>query len=149
MTEPVETAMSADRFVALAAAYGGTIDRWPEEERVSAETFAKTPAGASALAAASGLDHLLDAYALKVRSDGLQDRILTRLTRRTRIRKWFRFSSAGIGLVGVGIAGALAGSIAIAVLAPNVASDTTVATDRTATVFGDIGTDENATQDTQ
>lgn len=141
--------MSADRFAALAAAYGGVIDRWPEEERASAETFAKTPAGASTLAAAGVLDHLLDAYALKVRNDGLGDRILTRLTRRSRIRKWFRFSSAGIGLVGVGIAGALAGSIAIAVLAPNVTSDTTVATDLTATVFGDIGTDENATQDTQ
>ncbi|QND45008.1 hypothetical protein HB780_04385 (plasmid) [Rhizobium lusitanum] len=149
MTEPVETAMSAERFAALAAAYGGVIDRWPEGERASAEIFAKAPAGASALAAASDLDHLLDAYALKARNDGLGDRILTRLTRRSRMRKWFRFSSAGLGLVGVGIAGALAGSIAIAVLAPNVTSDTTVATDRTATVFGDIGTDENATQDTQ
>lgn len=147
MTEQV--VMSADRFVALAAAYGGEIERWPEEERASAEIFAKTPAGASALAAASGLDHLLDAYALKARNDGLGDRILTRFARRSRMRKWFRFSSAGLGLVGVGIAGALAGSIAIAVLAPNVTSDTTVATDRTATVFGDIGTDENATQDTQ
>lgn len=141
--------MSADRFAALAAAYGGVIDRWPEEERVSAQEFAKTPAGAPALAAASGLDHLLDAYALKVGNDGLGDRILTRLTRRSRMRKWFRFSSAGIGLVGVGIAGALAGSIAIAILAPNVTSDTTVATDQTTTVFGDIGTDVNTAQDTQ
>lgn len=147
MTEQV--VMSADRFAALAAAYGGEIERWPEEERASAEIFAKTPVGASALAAAGGLDHLLDAYALKARNDGLGDRILTRFARRSRMRKWFRFSSAGLGLVGVGIAGALAGSIAIAVLAPNVTSDTTVATDRTATVFGDIGTDENATQDTQ
>lgn len=149
MTEHVETAMNAARFAALAAAYGGAIDRWPEEERALAEIFAKTPAGASALAAAGGLDHLLNAYALKVGNDGLGDRILTRFARRSRMRKWFRFSSAGIGLVGVGVAGALAGSIAIAVLTPNVASDTSVATDRTATVFGDIGTDENATQDTQ
>ncbi|MEZ2218262.1 hypothetical protein [Rhizobium sp. RCC_161_2] len=149
MTEYVETAMSADRFVALAAAYGGTIDRWPEEERASAETFAKMPAGVSALAAAGGLDHLLDAYALKARNDGLGDRILTRFARRSRMRKWFRFSSAGIGLVGVGIAGALAGSIAIAVLAPSVTSDTTIATDQTITVFGDIGTDVNTAQDTQ
>lgn len=149
MTEDVETAMNADRFTALAAAYGGAIDRWPEEERALAEIFAKTPTGASTLAVAGGLDQLLDAYALRARNDGLADQILTRLTRRSRMRGWFRFSSAGIGLVGVGVAGALAGSIAIAILAPNVASDTTVTTDRTATVFGDIGTDENATQDTQ
>ncbi|NTF90909.1 hypothetical protein G6L46_27480 [Agrobacterium rhizogenes] len=149
MTEYVETAMNADRFAALAAAYGGAIDRWPEEERALAETFAKTPAGLSALAAAGGLDQLLDAYALKARNDGLGDRILTQLVRRSRMRRWFRFSSAGIGLVGVGIAGALAGSIAIAVLTPSVTSDTTVATDQTTTVFGDIGTDANTAQDTQ
>ncbi|HEY0121009.1 MAG TPA: hypothetical protein VGC14_04470 [Rhizobium sp.] len=141
--------MNADRFAALAAAYGGAIDRWPEEERASARVFAETSIGVSVLAAAGGLDHLLDAYAPKARNDGLGDRILTRFARRSRMRRWFRLSSAGIGLVGVGIAGALAGSIAIAVLAPNVTSDTTVATDRTATVFGDIGTDTNAAQDTQ
>ncbi|WP_271024006.1 hypothetical protein [Rhizobium sp. RCAM05973] len=65
------------------------------------------------------------------------------------MRNWFRFGSAGIGLVGIGIAGALAGSIAIAILAPSLTSDTVVASDGTATMFGDVGPDVAIKQDSQ
>ncbi|MBB3612612.1 hypothetical protein [Rhizobium sp. BK602] len=149
MTEKVPRAMGAEHFARLAQAYGGAIDRWPEQDRASAREFARTPEGMSVLAAAADLDRLLDAYALNNIDDGLKDRILARLLRRSRLRSWFRLSTAGIGLIGVGVAGALAGSIAIAVLTPGTASDATIASDQTATVFGDIGHDATAVQEAQ
>ncbi len=141
--------MNAERFEALTAAYGGDIGRWPQAERVAAREFAKGPAASRALALAADLDALLDTYAVRRGSAGLEDRILAKLVRRVTLRKWFRFGSAGIGLVGVGIAGALAGSIAIAVLAPSLTSDTSVVSDGTATMFGDIGPDAGIAQDSQ
>ena len=40
-----EPAMEAERFAALADAYGGQLQRWPLAERASAQRFAATAAG--------------------------------------------------------------------------------------------------------
>ncbi|OJY63882.1 MULTISPECIES: hypothetical protein [unclassified Rhizobium] len=150
MVESIAAQMNAERFEALTAAYGGDIARWPQAERAAAREFAKSPAAAEALAHAADLDALLDTYVVKPGGAGLEGRIVAKLVRRLTIRNWFRFGSAGIGLVGVGIAGALAGSIAIAILAPSLTSDTSVVSDGTATMFGDIGPDAGvAQQDSQ
>ncbi|MFK0166321.1 hypothetical protein [Rhizobium sp. NPDC090279] len=149
MVESIAGRMNAERFEALTAAYGGDIGRWPQAERAAAREFAKGPAAIETLARATDLDALLDTYVVKSRHADLENRILARLVRRLTIRNWFRFGSAGIGLVGVGIAGALAGSIAIAVLAPSLTSDTSVVSDGTATMFGDIGPDAGIVQDSQ
>jgi hypothetical protein len=146
MVENIAAPMKAERFEALTAAYGGDIGRWPQAERAVAREFARNPVAVEALARAADLDALLDTYVVKPNLAHLEGRIRTKFVRRLTIRNWFRFGSAGVGLVGVGIAGALAGSIAIAVLAPSLTSDTSVVSDGTATMFGDIGPDAGAAQ---
>lgn len=141
MVENIAAPMNAGRFEELTAAYGGDIARWPQAERAAAREFAKDPATAGILARAADLDALLDTYIVRPGHVDLQRRILKGFEHRLTIRNWFRFGSAGIGFVGIGIAGALAGSIAIAVLTPSLTSDTSVVSDGTATMFGDIGPD--------
>lgn len=149
MAEHVAGPMSGERFAELADAYGGDIGRWPQPEREAAREYAKNSDPGGALERAADLDALLDAYVLKTTHVGLDGRILAKLVRRSKIRNWFRFGTAGVGLVGIGIAGALAGSVAIAVLAPNLTSETTVVSDGTSTMFGDIGPDVTITQESQ
>lgn len=149
MVENIAGPMNVGRFEELTAAYGGDIARWPQTERAAAREFAKDPAAAGVLARAADLDALLDTYVVRPGHVDLQRRILKGFVRRLAVRSWFRFGSAGIGLVGVGIAGALAGSIAIAVLTPSLTSDASVVSDGTATMFGDIGPDAGIVQDSQ
>lgn len=149
MAEHVAGPMSAERFAELAAAYGGDIGRWPQIERAAARQYARNVDADSTLERAADLDALLDTYVLKATHAGLEGRIVAKLARRARIRSWFRFGTAGVGLVGIGIAGALAGSVAIAVLAPSLTTDTTVVSDGTSTLFGDIGPDAAVTQESQ
>jgi len=149
MVEHIAGPMSAERFAELADAYGGDIARWPQPVRAAAREYAKNSGADVTLERAADLDALLDTYVLKTAHEGLHGRIVAKLARRSRIRNWFRFGSAGVGLVGIGIAGALAGSIAIAVLAPSLTSETTVASDGTSTIFGDIGPDVTITQESQ
>ena len=55
--------MDPQRFEALIAAYGATPARWPEEERMAAEAFARNdPRAASLLAEADTIDALLFAH---------------------------------------------------------------------------------------
>lgn len=149
MAEHVAGSMTAERFAALADAYGGDIGRWPQPERAAGREYARNSGAKDTLERAADLDALLDTYVLKAAHHGLDGRIVAKLARRSRIRNWFRFGSAGVGLVGIGIAGALAGSVAIAVLAPSLTSDTTVVSDGTSTMFGDIGPDVTITQESQ
>ncbi|MGV1756901.1 hypothetical protein [Rhizobium sp. P44RR-XXIV] len=149
MTEQVAGPMSAERFAELADAYGGDIGRWPQTERAAAREYAENSDAIGALSRAADLDALLDTYVVKTKHQGLDARIIAQITRRSKIRNWFRFGSAGVGLVGIGIAGALAGSVAIAVLAPSLTSETTVVSDGTSTMFGDIGPDVTITQESQ
>ncbi|MFJ6326003.1 MULTISPECIES: hypothetical protein [unclassified Rhizobium] len=149
MVEHIAGPMSSERFAELADAYGGDISRWPQEERAAAREYAAQNSAYDVLDHAADLDALLDTYTLKPVPSRLGSQIVERLSRRSRIRNWFRFGSAGIGLVGVGLAGAFAGSVAIAVLAPSLTSETTVVSEGTSTMFGDIGSDVTITQESQ
>ncbi|ENN85288.1 hypothetical protein RHSP_54194 [Rhizobium freirei PRF 81] len=149
MAEHIAGPMSGERFAELADAYGGDIGRWPQAERAAARDYARNIDVDGMLARAADLDALLDTYMPKVAPAGLDSRIVARFARRSKIRNWFRFGSAGIGLVGVGLAGALAGSVAIAVLAPSLTSETPSIADGTSTMFGDIGPDVTITQESQ
>ncbi|MBM7047122.1 hypothetical protein [Rhizobium lusitanum] len=149
MAEHIAGPMSAERFAEMVDAYGSNIGRWPQPERAAARDYARNAEATSMLERAADLDSLLDTYVLKAGHEGLDGRIVAKFVRRSRMRNWFRFGSAGIGLVGIGIAGALAGSIAIAILAPSLTSDTVVASDGTATMFGDVGPDVAIKQDSQ
>ncbi|HEY6254687.1 MAG TPA: hypothetical protein VIY51_02735 [Xanthobacteraceae bacterium] len=48
-----------ERFCGLAEAWGGDIDRWPEQERAGARQFAETPEGRAVIRRARDLDRLL------------------------------------------------------------------------------------------
>ncbi|MGM4983892.1 MULTISPECIES: hypothetical protein [Rhizobium] len=149
MAEHMAGPMSAERFAEMVDAYGGDIGRWPQDERAAARAHARSAEAAGMLERAADLDSLLDTYVLKAGHEGLDGRIVAKFVHRSRMRNLFRFGSAGIGLVGIGIAGALAGSIAIAILAPSLTSDTVIASDGTATMFGDVGPDAAIRQDSQ
>ena len=70
--------MTAERFLALVAAYGADRRRWPEGERAAAEAFASTRAEIStpALAEADVVDDLLHRSPAPQVSMALRDRVL-------------------------------------------------------------------------
>lgn len=70
--------MTAERFLALVAAYGADARRWPEAERKAAEAFAAAdPATArAALTEADATDALLHASRNRRPSMALRDRVI-------------------------------------------------------------------------
>lgn len=70
--------MTAERFLALVAAYGADRRRWPEAERAAAEAFAAMhpETAGRALAAADELDALLHRSPTPQVSTALRDRVL-------------------------------------------------------------------------
>lgn len=70
--------MTAERFLALVAAYGADRRRWPEGERAAAEAFAaaRTDVSGPALAEADTVDALLHRSPTPQVSMALRDRVL-------------------------------------------------------------------------
>lgn len=70
--------MTAERFLALVAAYGADRRRWPEGERAAAEAFAASHAEIArpALDEADAVDHLLHRSPTPQVSMALRDRVL-------------------------------------------------------------------------
>ncbi|MBX9460400.1 MAG: hypothetical protein KL785_04110 [Brevundimonas sp.] len=70
--------MTAERFLALVAAYGADRRRWPEAERAAAEAFAAARVDVSgrALAEADAVDALLHRSPTPQVSTALRDRVL-------------------------------------------------------------------------
>jgi hypothetical protein len=145
MAEMSET-MDAARFEALASAYGGRLQNWPEEERTLAQAFARTEKGKAILERANGLDALLDGYAVPAPATALRARILqdarVELAKRRRLRWWW----SGFGLAGVGVAGALAGAVLVTVLAP-MPKPEHVVFDANTTAFGDVASARAANEE--
>jgi hypothetical protein len=130
MTAPLDS----QRFRDLADAYGGVVERWPEQYRQAATRFGETVEGGAVLARASALDERLDTWRVSFPSSELAARILASAPSTanglgTQLRWWW----SGLGLAAT-LAGAVAGTAAVAVAAPvDVSSSTS---------FGDIaGTD--------
>lgn len=71
--------MTAERFLALVAAYGADRRRWPDSERAAAEAFAAAHADISrpGLAEADAVDALLHRSPTPQVSMALRDRVLT------------------------------------------------------------------------
>ncbi len=118
------------RFAELAEAYGSVVARWPAVVRDEAMVMAREPAMQAILAEAEWLDSKLDAWHVAAPSLALRDRVLAtgRVTLVRRARLWW----SGIGIA-TALAGALAGSVGVAVAMPldHAMSDE-------ATVFGDL-----------
>lgn len=111
--------MNPERFRAIVEAYGAEPSRWPAAERVAAEAFAlENEAAAKALLMPeAGLDRLLDGYRVTAADGGLTGRVIAsaRSGRRTlaSLLIW-----RGLGMAGIGVAGALAGALLVTALAP-------------------------------
>lgn len=128
MTE-THRALSLERFAALAEAYGAAIERWPVGERAAAQAMANGAAARAILARAQDLDRLLDSYRVPAPSSALAGRILADADRIVRRRDMARNWWAGLGLAGVGLAGALAGAMAATAVLPRVDPDLSVIAD--------------------
>ncbi|RWO74579.1 MAG: hypothetical protein EOS17_01970 [Mesorhizobium sp.] len=133
-----EPAMDARRFAVLAQAYGGNLRRWPEAERMAGTVFAASGAGKAILRQAGTLDALLDSYRVDAPDKALHGSILQAAGRHLvqRRRQWFWW--LGLGLAGIGVAGAVAGLALVTIVTPEVQPDHYVL-DANATAFGDAG----------
>jgi hypothetical protein len=133
-----DPAMSAERFAELVGIYGSRIDHWPAGVQDAGRVAAATPAGRAALGAAIDLDMLLDSYVVSPPAAALHGRILASLetppTLKTRLGAWWR----GLGLVGVGIAGVVVGSVAMSTVLAGPAPEADGVYEQPMTVFGDV-----------
>lgn len=75
--------MTAERFAALADAYGARLHRWPAADRAAAAAFAQTQEGLVILRCADDLDAALDCYVAPMPSPVLQARILRDATKKS------------------------------------------------------------------
>jgi hypothetical protein len=132
--------MDARRFAALAQAYGGDLRRWPEAERMAGAVFAASGAGKAILRQAGTLDALLDSYRVDAPDKALHSSILQAAGRHLvqRRRQWFWW--LGLGLAGIGLAGAVAGLALVTIVTPESQPDHYVL-DANVTAFGDAGPD--------
>lgn len=109
--------MDRERFAALADAFGGRIDLWPEAEREGAWRFmAEQGAAASALlAGAALLDQQLETLRPPQPSAALRQAILAAAPRprvgRSRLWRWLTGAGLGAGLAAACAAGVLAGTL--------------------------------------
>lgn len=124
--------MTPERFAEIVGAYGSRPNRWPQAEREAALAFMNShPRAISELRAeASLLDGLLDSSVVAPASSELRQAILqaasihraTPALKATATRPkptlWQRAGFWGAGIVGIGLAGALAGAMTLAIVAP-------------------------------
>lgn len=128
--------MSAERFAALSSAYGADLRRWPEDDRAAGAMFAASEAGQNLLTSAGILDARLDTYHVAAPDKAMHDSILraasAHITQRRRRRFWW----LGLGLAGIGLAGAVAGLALATIVLPETGSDQYLL-DGNVTAFGD------------
>lgn len=141
-----EPAMDATRFAALAEAYGSDLRRWPEAERVAAAIFAPSETGQAILQHARRLDALLDGYRVGAPDKALHGSIVQAAGRYLAQRRRQRFWWLGLGLAGIGLAGAVAGLALVSIVTPEVQPDHYVL-DANATAFGDASPDRDAIEE--
>jgi len=110
--------MTAERFAFLAEAYGSSLHRWPEAERAAASSFANGEAGRAFLSRARSLDAMLDTYAVEAPATALSAQVLRQAEYEVPLRRRLRLFWRGLGLVGVGLAGAFAGALAVMTMMP-------------------------------
>lgn len=138
--------MEAERFAALADAYGGQLQRWPRAERASAQRFAATAAGRAILRRASMLDSMLDSYRIAAPGPALHARALRAaeldVVKQRRRRVWW----LGLGLAGAGLAGVAAGLATVTIVTPDAQPEHYVL-DANATAFGDSGPGADAAEE--
>lgn len=111
--------MTPERFIALAAAYGGSIDRWPEAERDAARAcLAAHPEVGEALDAEAALDSTLALWTVPGPGAAVAGRIVASATPRRKTALRLPLWLAGLGLAGALAAGGAIGGLVVARLVP-------------------------------
>ncbi|TCW75898.1 hypothetical protein C5O80_36715 [Burkholderia sp. SRS-46] len=110
--------MTPERFRDIVAAYGAHARRWPDDERAAAEAWMRAhPAEATAaLAEAAELDAWLALDAVAPPAPALAERIVATAPAPRRTSRRGQFWWSGAAVAGVGLAGALAGAVAVSML---------------------------------
>ncbi|MCA8273949.1 hypothetical protein LGN17_15770 [Burkholderia sp. AU30280] len=110
--------MTPERFRTIVAAYGSDARRWPDGERAAAEAWARAHPG-DALAAlddAAELDAWLANDTVAPPAPALVERIVATAPAPQRARRRGAVWWSGAAFAGVGLAGALAGAVAVSML---------------------------------
>ncbi|MGN7980875.1 hypothetical protein [Burkholderia sp. 22313] len=110
--------MTPERFRTIVAAYGSDARRWPQDERAAAEAWAQAhPRDAlDALDEAAELDAWLMQDAVAPPEPALVERIVATAPAPQRARRRGKVWWSGAAFAGVGLAGALAGAVAVSML---------------------------------
>ncbi|WP_175910060.1 hypothetical protein [Burkholderia sp. BCC1640] len=110
--------MTPERFRTIVAAYGSDARRWPQDERAAAEAWAQAhPRDAlEALDDAAELDAWLMQDTVAPPTPALVERIIASAPAPQRARRRGRVWWSGAAFAGVGLAGALAGAVAVSML---------------------------------
>ncbi|WP_321849939.1 hypothetical protein [Burkholderia diffusa] len=110
--------MTPERFRTIVAAYGSDARRWPQDERAAAEAWAQAhPRDAlEALDDAAELDAWLMQDTVAPPTPALVERIVASAPAPQRARRRGRVWWSGAAFAGVGLAGALAGAVAVSML---------------------------------
>jgi len=104
--------MTPERFETLAEAYGGSIARWPDDERDAASQLmlARPDWAGAILEKANELDAVLDSWAPVTPGQGLREAILAQAPRPRRSwPRWLVGAGLGAGLATACAAGLLVG----------------------------------------
>ncbi|NHL69079.1 hypothetical protein EIB72_22115 [Burkholderia ambifaria] len=110
--------MTPERFRTIVAAYGSDARRWPQDERAAAEAWAQAhPRDAlAALDDAAELDAWLMQDTVAPPAPALVERIVASAPAPQRTRRRGKVWWSGAAFAGVGLAGALAGAVAVSML---------------------------------
>ncbi|MBS1165711.1 MAG: hypothetical protein H6R00_1736 [Proteobacteria bacterium] len=111
--------MTPERFRQIVEAYGAVPQRWPIRERAAAEAFVGQNAQArDMLAREADLDRLLDAYRVTPPDSALTGAIIASIPS-SRRSSW-TYLLKGLGIMGAGLAGAIAGAFLTMTYTPSV-----------------------------
>jgi hypothetical protein len=107
--------VTPERFRAIVDAYGADPRRWPEAERAQAREWAALHRGEAeaVLAEATCIDAWLGSAAVAPPDDVLHRRIVASAPGRRRLRQPARVWWSGVAAAGIGLAGGLAGALAV------------------------------------
>lgn len=111
--------MTPERFRQIVEAYGAVPQRWPIRERAAAETFVRKSAQArDMLAREADLDRLLNTYRIAPPTSALTGAIIASVP--SSRRSFPTYLLKGLGIMGAGLAGAIAGAFLTMTYTPSV-----------------------------